>query len=316
MPKDAGDRLLVAIAGPTASGKSALAIEVALAFGGEIVNCDSAQVYRGLDIGTAKLSEGDRRGIPHHLIDILDPHEAFSAGEFAARASQAIEGIASRGAPPIVCGGTGFYLRALLTGLADAPGRDAELRARLSRRTGESLHRLLRRFDAESAKRIHGNDHPKLVRALEVLLLTRRPMTEMFQTERRGLVGYESMTIVLDPPREALYHRIHARCEAMFAEGLIDEAARLLARGAPRDAPAWRAVGYRQALAVLDGSTTYDQAVTQTKQATRNYAKRQTTWFRNQHPEALRLEGFGDERSVVATVLDGVGQALKKRGER
>jgi len=314
MPEDAGGRLLVAIAGPTASGKSALAIEVARAFGGEVVNCDSAQVYRGLDIGTAKLPEAERRGVPHHLIDLLEPGEPFSAGEYAERAGEIVEGIAARGALPIVCGGTGFYLRALLTGLADGPRRDPTLRARLSRRSGDALHRILRRFDPRSAARIHPHDHPKLVRALEVLLLTRRPMTEMFQTQRRGLVGYEPMTIALDPPRAALYKRIDERCEAMFAGGLIDETAKPLALGVARDAPGLRAVGYPQALAVLDGSTTYEAALADTQRATRHYAKRQATWFRNQHPEAARIEGFGDEPAIVSTVLNLVGEALKKRG--
>ncbi len=205
--EDARTRPLVAIAGPTGSGKSDLALALAERYRGEIVNCDSIQVYRGFDIGAAKLPEAARRGIPHHLIDIVGPGELFTAGEYARRAREALGEISARGRLPILAGGTGFYLRALLDGLFAGPTRDQAVRDRLAaretRRAG-SLHRLLRRFDPAAAARIHPNDTPKVMRAVEIRMLSRRPATEMFGNGRQALTGYRTLKLGLLPDREAL----------------------------------------------------------------------------------------------------------------
>ncbi len=285
--------------GPTASGKSDLALDLAERLNGEIVNYDSVQVYRGFDIGSAKLPPGERRGIPHHLIDILDPGEPFSAGEYARRARSALVEIRKRGRTPVLVGGTGFYLRALLDGLFEGPGRDEELRKRLARSAGrhgsDYLHRLLTRLDSRSAARIHPNDEPKLMRALEVCFLEGEPMSKAFERGLRPLAGFRVVRLGLDPPREALYQRINRRAEAMFERGLPEEVRALLAAGAPRAAWAFGALGYRQALALLEGTLSVDEAVEETARKTRNYAKRQLTWFRRQEPATTWTTLTGDD---------------------
>jgi tRNA dimethylallyltransferase len=293
---DAGGRPLVAVAGPTGSGKSVLALAIAATFGGEVVNCDSLQVYRYFDIGTAKLPLEDRRGIPHHLMDIANPDELFTAGEYARLARTAIAEISGRGRLPVVAGGTGFYLRALLDGLFEGPVRHQTLRDRLAMREARrpgSLHRLLRRFDAESAARIHANDVPKVTRALEVCLVTRRPVSQMYRQGRDALRGYRTLKIGLSPDRDALYQSLDFRCAAMFQGGLMDEVERILAMGYPAASKPFESHGYKQALQLLNGELSPKEAVFYAQRNTRNYAKRQMTWFRKE-ADVEWLIGFGD----------------------
>ncbi len=303
---DAPARPLVAVAGPTGCGKSALALAIATAFGGEVVNCDSLQVYRYFDIGTAKLPLPERRGIPHHLLDVANPDELFTAGEYARLARAAIADISDRGRLPVVAGGTGFYLRALLDGLFEGPARDQALRDRLAlreaRRPG-SLHRLLRRLDRESASKIHANDVPKL----EVCLLTRRPVSQMYREGRDALQGYRTLKIGLWPDREALYASLDERCAGMFREGLIDEVERILAMGYPAACKPFEAHGYKQALQLLKGELNGKEAVFYAQRNTRNYAKRQMTWFRKETGMEW-LKGFGD--AAEGRALDLVREFL------
>jgi tRNA dimethylallyltransferase len=303
---------LVAIAGPTGSGKSDLALVLASAVQGEVVNCDSMQVYRHFDIGTAKLSEGARRGIPHHLIDIIDPDEVFTAGDYARRAREAIGAISARGRIPIVAGGTGFYLRALLDGLFAGPSRDQALRDRLAgreaRRRG-SLHRLLTRFDRASAARIHPHDVPKVMRALEVRLIARRPASEMFQTGRDALRGYRTLKLGLLPARNALYQRLDDRCRGMFEGGLADEVRGILALGFPPSSKPFESVGYRQALQLIRGELPVSEALLDAQLKTRQYAKRQLTWFRRE--EGIEwLPGFGEDAEIQRSALERVAAFL------
>ena len=298
---------LIAIVGPTGSGKSDLSLRICEEFGGEAVNCDSLQMYRGLDIGTAKISPDERRGIPHHMLDILNPDEVSTAGEYANRARPLLASIAGR-ALPVVVGGTGFYLRALLDGLFPSPGRDERLREELERReqrrTG-SLHRLLRRFDPVAARAIHSNDIPKLIRALEVYLLTRRPITSWFAEGREPLAGFRPLKIGLDPPRAALYERLNARCERMFEGGLVEEVKRILDMGWTEPIKPFESHGYRQARQVLRGTMTVEQAILEAQTNTRHYAKRQMTWFRKE-PGVEWLAGFGDDKTVQDAAIDRV----------
>jgi tRNA dimethylallyltransferase len=299
---------LIAIAGPTASGKTELALQIAGAYRGEVVNCDSLQVYRGFDIGTAKLPEAERRGVAHHLIDILEPCDTFSAGEFARLARCVVGEITQRGNLPILAGGTGFYLRSLIHGLSPGPERDEILRARLAereRRRSGSLHRLLRRLDAVAAARIHTNDVPKTMRALEICLLSQRPASQVMAQQRKALTGYRVLKIGLFPPRDVLYQQIQLRTEKMFRDGLVDEVESLLARGVPADAKPFESLGYRQALQVVRGEIDAAQAIFDTALRTRQYAKRQLTWFRHE-PDLEVVEGFGNDAKVIAEVKERV----------
>jgi len=297
---------LATVVGPTGSGKSALALCLAQQFEGEIVNCDSLQLYRGFDIGTAKTPPGERRGIPHHLFDVLTAQESYSAGEYAREARNVIAEIAGRGRLPIVVGGTGFYLRALLEGLPELPGRDERLRQRLVERERlrpGSLHRLLTRLEPGAAGRIHTNDVQKTMRALEVRLLTQQALPP--RAEAQALEGYAVIKLGLDPDRAALQQRLETRTRAMFAHGLLDEVRGLLAAGATGTAKPFEALGYKQALMHLHGEITLEQAVESTTVETRQYAKRQRTWFRRDS-EIRWLNGFGDDPEILAQVTQSV----------
>lgn len=292
---------LVVVAGPTASGKSHLAIHLALEFGGEIVNCDSLQIYQGFDIGTAKPSPAELALVPHHLLGFLDPEQESNAGQWARLAAVAIGRITNFGKLPIVAGGTGFYLRALLEGLAPGPERNPDLRSRLAkseqRRPG-FLHRLLRRIDPPSAQRIHQNDTNKLTRAIEICLSAGQPASQLFKRSRSPLQGYRTLKLVLSPPREALHEAIAQRTRSMWSGGLLDEVRRLLAAGVPRTAKPFESLGYKEALACIEGRMTPPQAIERITIETRQYAKRQLTWFRRE-PDVVWIEGFGQDPAVL-----------------
>ena len=303
---DAQEVPLVAVLGPTGSGKSDLALEIAAEFAGEIVNCDSLQVYRHFDLGTAKLPLEARRGIAHHLIDVADPGELFTAGEYGRRARPVLAGITARGKIPVVAGGTGFYLRALLDGLFPGPSRDQTLRDRLAsreRRRPGSLHRILNRLDPEAAARIHPHDVPKVTRALEVCMVTRRPVSDLFRGGRDALAGYHALKIGLEPARDALYERLDARCRRMFEAGLVEEVQRILALGFRASVKPFESHGYKQALQMLRGELTLKEAIFYAQRNTRRYAKRQMTWFR-QEPGMVWLKGFGDSPEIRAAAFD------------
>lgn len=308
MPAVASDPLLVVILGPTASGKSALAIDLAERFSGEIVSCDSVAVYRNFEIGTAKPSRDDRARIPHHLIDVADPGEPFTAGEYARQARTALNDIAQRKHLPIVVGGTGLYLRALLEGLFPGPQRSDELRERLRARATERgsayLHRLLQRLDPASAAAIHPNDSPKLIRAVEVCLTARGPMSQLWEQGRDPLLGFRVLRIGLNPTREQLYERINRRAAQMFDDGLIAETQTLLERCG--DVSPIHSLGYQQALQHIRGELTLAQAIAAAQQGHRNYAKRQMTWFRRE-PNVTWLEGFGDDPVICERANSKLG---------
>lgn len=300
---------MIVLVGPTASGKTALAIRLAECFSGEIVSCDSVAVYREMEIGTAKPTVAERAMIPHHMIDVAWPDEQVTAGDYSRMARESLRGIEERGAIPIVAGGTGLYLRALIEGLFPAPAASPELRNRLRERAeargAGHLHRVLTRLDATAAKAIHPNDVPKMIRAIEVSLTSgvssrageRAPMTEQWKQGRDRLTGYRILRLGLNPPRERLYERINQRAAAMFDRGLIDETSRLLERYG-RECRALGSLGYAQAAAVLAGEITREEAVAQAQQGHRNYAKRQLTWFRRDE-EIRWLYGLGGEQKVM-----------------
>ncbi len=300
------------LAGPTASGKTALALALAERFGGEIVSCDSVAMYRGMEIGTAKPTLAERALVPHHMIDIVEPSEACTAGDYSRLAREAIAGITSRRRLPIVAGGTGLYLRALLDGLFPAPPRHDALREKLRQRAqlhGPGyLHRILARIDPAAAAQIHANDTPKLVRAIEVTLASRQPMTTQWQQGRDALTGYRILRLGLNPPRAELYARINHRAEAMFAEGLVEETALLVARYGYECRPL-SSLGYVQAMQVLRGEIPRDEAVRAAQQGHRNYAKRQVTWFRKE-PDFVWLEGTGGDPKIRTQAAAQVGRHL------
>lgn len=303
--------LLVLLLGPTGSGKTALSLRLAQRFGGEILSCDSVAVYRGMEVGTAKPTLEQRRLVPHHLLDLLDPPETMTAGDWARAARAAASEIAARGRMPIVTGGTGLYLRALLEGLAPLPPRCPAVRARLAateaaKPTGY-LHRLLRRIDPDAARRIHPNDTPKLIRALEVSLLGGMPISS---AGRDPLRGFRLLRIGLAPPRPALYERLNARAAAMFVQGMLVETQGLVQRWGT-DAQALGALGYREAAAVLAGRVSLEEAVRAAQQGHRNYAKRQMTWFRRE-PGVHWLESFGDAFETGAEAERLVAAAMER----
>lgn len=298
-------RLLV-ILGPTASGKSALGIELAEHLGGEILVCDSTQVYRHFDIGTAKVPLAEQRGIPHHLVDLVEPQEVFTAGEYRRRALDALDDVRGRGKLPILTAGTGLYLRALLEGLADAPTRSEELRdrlrARVQARDSGYLHRLLSRLDGGASARIAPRDTQKIIRAIEMRLLTGKAVGEIHRSGRSALQGYAVTKIGLSPPRERLYAKIDARVNAMIAAGWVDEVRGLLELGVPADAKPFQFIGYSDLCEQLASGRSPAAVVEKIQQATRRFAKRQITWFRKE-PDVHWLPGFGDDPATIAAAL-------------
>jgi tRNA dimethylallyltransferase len=301
---------LPVVLGPTGSGKSNLALTIARELDGEIVNFDSVQVYRGFDVGSAKLAPAERQGIPHHLIDIVEPTALFTAGDYARAAEAVVREISSRGRVPILVGGTGFYLRGLLQGLSPGPGRDDALRRRLLEREQKrpgALHRILARLDPQSAFRIHPNDRNKTLRALEIRLIERAPLASIFKRGTPPLRDFRPVKIGLDPPRDLLYARLNERAGRMFhpeapQRSLVDEVRGLLAAGVPREAKPFESLGYKQVLHMLAGRLSEEQALELTRQETRRYAKRQMTWFRKESGVHW-IPGFGESPRVQAEAL-------------
>ncbi len=297
--------LVVVVLGPTASGKTALALAIARRFRGQIVNCDSVAMYREFEIGTAKPSAVERAEVPHHLLDCADPLADVTAGEYARQARQVLREIAQRKYLPIVSGGTGLYLRALLEGLFSGPQRSEDLRNKLRLRAKqhgtERLHRILRRLDISAANRIHANDVPKMIRAIEVCLASRRPITELWEQGREPLRGFRILRLGLNPEREALYARINQRAAKMFQGGLIAETEGLLAKYGDQARPL-ASLGYKQAVQYLRGELDRESALAAAQQAHRNYAKRQVTWFRRE-PDVRWLAGFGDDIAIQAEAM-------------
>ena len=310
--------LLIVILGPTASGKSALAIQLAQQFTGEVVSCDSVALYRYFEIGTAKPTREQRASVPHHLLDIAEPDEPFTAGEYARRAREVVHEIAQRGRLPIVVAGTGLYLRALLEGLFPGPQRSEELRERLragaAKRGSPYLHRMLARLDPEAAAKIHANDLPKLVRAIEVCLASRAQMSELWkQRGRDPLRGFRVLRIGLNPSREKLYERINQRARQMFEQGLVEETKSLRERyGERKNVSPLDSLGYKQAAQLLRGELKREQAIAAAQQGHRNYAKRQITWFRRE-PDVLWLVGFGDDPEIVRQAAELVSSRAKQK---
>jgi len=298
---------VIAIVGPTASGKSTLAIEVALALNCEIINCDSVQVYRDVEVATAKVPPSEQKGVPHHLIGFVPPEVNYTAVEWAAEATSKINEIESRSRVPMLVGGTGFYLRALRRPFFISPKTDVELRRRIDamreRHGPEYLHRVLRRIDSTGAEQLHPRDWPRVQRAIEVYLQTG---ASIFAQREERPEPHESShrlrIIALNPPRNALYERINQRTEEHFRAGLVDEVKTLLQRGVPPESNALGAHGYRRVVEYLEGRRTIESAIEQTKLDVRHYAKRQLTWFRRE--EGVKwVEAFGDETDTISNVL-------------
>jgi tRNA dimethylallyltransferase len=303
---------LVAVLGPTATGKSALGIALAQQFDGEVVSCDSTAVYRGFDIGTDKVPREDRRGIPHHMIDVIDPVEEYSAARYAREAAAAIRGITARGRLPILVGGTGFYYRALTRGLFEGPSRDEELRRRLervaARRGAASLYRWLQAVDPASATRIQPRDVKRLVRALEVWILTGRPLTDHFAETASPISEYDVMAFSLCLPAAQIGDRVARRVDAQFERGLVDEVRRLLAAGVPETALPFTGLVYRQALEHLRGIRNADETRELIVRENKQYAKRQLIWFRKE-PNLRWIHAAGEcsetQRIVSGVLRDG-----------
>ena len=308
----AREPLLVVVLGPTGSGKTALSLAIAEACQGEIVNCDSVAMYREFEIGTAKPSAAERARVPHHLLDFVEPTGYITAGEYARQARQVIEQIRTRGHLPIVVGGTGLYLRALLEGLFPGPQRSEELRERLRQRAEQKgpgyLHRVLRRLDPGAATRIHANDIPKLIRAIEVCLASRQKLTEMWEHGRDPLQGFRILRFGLNPERNALYERLNHRARHMFDAGLLEEARGLMEKYGEAARPL-ASLGYTQAVQCIRGEIPHEAALEAAQQAHRNYAKRQMTWFRRE-PDVRWLPGFGDDPQVQSDALKRVQENL------
>jgi tRNA dimethylallyltransferase len=308
---------VIAVVGPTASGKSSLGIELALRLNGEIINCDSVQVYQGIEIATAKVPLSERRGVPHHLIDFVPPEVNYTAGEWSRAAAATIEEIEARGRLPLLVGGTGFYLRALRRPFFPSPPTDSGLRDRLDqirqRKGPEYLHRLLRRLDHVSADELYPRDWPRVQRAIEVRLQTGRPLSQQRAARLEPAESTRRLRIfALNPPRAELYHRINERAEAHYAAGLVNEVRQLLASGVPANSNALGAHGYRRVVELLRGQRTLESAIEQTKLDVRHYAKRQLTWFR-QEPAVEWVDGFGEDEAVLRRTMEAIVSALPER---
>jgi tRNA dimethylallyltransferase len=296
----------LAVLGSTGTGKSELGLALAEAFGGEVISCDSVQVYRGLLIGSAKLPLQARHGIPHHLIDILSPDQELTAGAYSRLARTVFQDVRADGKLPIVVGGTGFYLKALLDGLSPAPGRDERLRARLSDiavRRPRALHRFLRVRDPEAARRIHPNDQQKLTRAIELTVLSGQPATRTQAEPRDCLQGFNVLKLGLAPQRSLLYERLNQRSADMFETGLIEETKAILDAGFSASAKPLQSLGYKQAVSVIENCMDIKQAIQECQTKTRQYAKRQITWFRRES-DIHWLTGFGDESRIQKEALE------------
>ena len=298
---------IIAIVGPTASGKSTLGIEIAFRLGGEIINCDSVQVYQGIQIATAKVPVEERRGVPHHLIDFVSPRINFTAADWARAAIEKIEEVESHGHTALLVGGTGFYLRALRQPLFPSPPTDETLRGRLTsireRRGPEHLHRILRRFDPAEARQLNPRDWPRVQRAIEFSLQTGEPISRQRPLRPQPpALASRIRIIALDPPRDELYARINERTEKHFANGLVEEVRQLLNEGVPANSNALGAHGYRRVVEYLGGQRDLESAIEHTKLDVRHYAKRQLTWFRHE-PEVKWFDGFGDDPRTVERVF-------------
>jgi tRNA dimethylallyltransferase len=308
--------IAVAVLGPTATGKSALALAIAERYGGEIINCDSTAVYRGFDIGTDKIAAADRRGIPHHLIDIAEPTDDYTAAQYARDAAAVIRDVHARGRLPILAGGTGFYFRALTRGLFPGPGRDAALRQRLEsiagRRGVTFLHRLLRKVDPESALRIQPRDLKRLVRALEVYFLTGRPLTAHFADTQSPIPDVDVVEIGLRLPAEDISRRVTQRVDEQFARGLLDEIRALLARGVPEEARPFGGLVYRQAMEHLRGVRDERSTRALIAQENRRYARRQLIWFRKE-PNLSWFDGPGESAATIDAVQRAIAERLQER---
>ncbi len=315
MTDNAAAAPLIVILGPTASGKSALGIELARRFDGEVLVCDSTQVYRHFDIGTAKVPLAEQQGIRHHLTDLVEAAEIFTAGEYRRRAVAVLDDLKNRGKLAVITAGTGLYLRALLEGLADAPERSEELRVRLreisEQRGAEHLHRILAKIDPEASQKIGARDAQKLIRAIEIRKLAQKPVADVHRAGRNPLTGYAITKIGLSPDRKALYGRINARTHVMIAAGWIEEVRNLAARGVSPDAKPFHFIGYAEIRAHLEGQLTEQQAVRRIQQATRQFAKRQMTWFRRE-PDVHWLPGFGDDSSLAEQAIAIVTKTLSE----
>jgi tRNA dimethylallyltransferase len=315
--RDARAASVIAIVGPTASGKSTLGIEVALRLGGEIINCDSVQVYQGIEIATAKVPLEERRGIPHHLIDFVSPKINYTAGEWAREAAKKIVEIEQRGHVAILVGGTGFYLRALRNPLFPSPPTDEAIRVRLNsireNKGAEHLHRLLHRLDPESAAALFPRDWPRVQRAIEVRLQTGNNISQQKAARPQPPKSAQRLrVIVLNPPRAELYERINARTEKHFAAGLVQEVESLLKQGVPANSNALGAHGYRRVVEYLQGKRDLAGAIEQTKLDVRHYAKRQLTWFRRE-PSAEWFDGFGEDARTELAVLKALQSSLPRK---
>lgn len=317
MSPGVSDLPLVVIVGPTASGKSALGVFLARKLDGEVVACDSTQLYRGFDIGTAKPTFAERDGVSHHLLDVLNPDESSTAGDYRERAEVVLCELKERRKLPIFTVGTGLYLRALLEGLAELPTRSEEIRERLRENAAthgpQYLHGVLKKLDAETGAKIAPADEQKIIRAIEVCLLARKPLSEVHRTARKPLLGWKPVKLGLQPSRDALRDRIHARTDAMLAAGWLEEVRQLLKKGYPENAKPFDFIGYRELRDVLQNKMSLNDARAAIQQATRQYAKRQLTWFRREHGVHC-LAGFGDEAKIQEAAATHLAKVLPARG--